>query len=84
MNFLEESHLKNLYECAVPLIPIPFPGANCVAEGTRMVYKWPFTPWALRKALNSEEKSFVGKRSLSRVLPGFTAEGLGPLMWSYP
>lgn len=42
-----------------------------------MVYKWPSTPWAVSKALNTKEKDFVVRCSPSRVLPGFTAEGLG-------
>ena len=37
-----------------------------------------------RKALNSEEKSFVVRRNPGRVLPGSTVEGLGPLFKALP
>lgn len=46
---LEENHSKNLCEYVVPLIPIPFQGADRMAVGTRDVYKWPSSPWAVKK-----------------------------------
>lgn len=46
---LEENHSKNLCKNVVPLIPSPFPQADHMAVGTRDVYKWPSSPWAVKR-----------------------------------